>query len=366
MNIKFPSSQIQSFQTKIAEYDSQNFNKSFIGADIIYRYVETGYEPYEVVRFMQNEGVEFIGFPAYILMTKTDYDTNDVPVGVSHSEILDENGDPTGIQKKWFEWQSSPIMIKNDNLEVIIPTTYANKASTVDDLEIFDNAIDVVKIFGTQELKSDYLNNPLWLKDENNNPITKPPIDKTASYYTLNWEKEAFDFIHAQRLVKTWFQGLPGTTTVDKFNSLAEIEKKEVIRWGILDDTAIDKSLIEATLPNPKSRTSYRGWHIRRAINARTKRFNIAWNYLIDNLTNNAITTKLDAMLTFEMREFYILRGRSNQSRHLIVNGKINPIFWAAFNSSDVAYSDNNINHIKTKIEQILDGDKFVETFTGI
>jgi len=70
-------------------------------------------------------------------------------------------------------------------------------------------------------------------------------------------------------------------------------------------------------------------------------------------------------MLTYEMREFYLLRGSSNQSKHLIVNGEINPTFWATFSGADVAYGDNDINTIKSKVEQILDGNKYISVFGG-
>jgi hypothetical protein len=363
MNILIHSSQIKSFQAVIAEYDSKNFRKNFIGTSIQYKYLNADLEAYVSVRAMQQEGVIFEGFPAYLRMTKLDYDTNEVPVGVTFSEILDENGIGTGVQKKWFEWQPSPTMNRNDNIEVIIPTTYQNQAATTEDFDIFDASSDVAEVMGLQTLTGAYQNDILWILDENDDPFPEPPIDKTAKYFTMNWETEAFDFLHAQRLVNQWFNGLVGASVTDKFNSQTGEEKREIIRWGILSDNSEGKGLIEGTVTNPNKRTSYRAWHVRRLEKARAIRFNAAWSYLFDNFTSNAINTRLGEMLAYELKDYYIFKGASNQSNHLIVNGEINPTFWALFSGADVGYGDNDIASMKTRVEKILDGNQYITPF---
>ena len=359
MDILFPQSQLKSYQDKINQYINAGFTFQYEGGDLLFRYVQPNIELYDEVRSLQAEGIVFTGFPAYMRMSKTDYENNDVPVGVSYSQELDANGDPTGNQLKWNEWQPNPSLVKNDDLEVIIPTTYQSQPATEEDLEILETAADVNEIMSLLEFQTDYLNNIDWITDELGDPLPEPPIEKTALYYTMNWEAEAFDFLHAQRLVNQWFQGLTGATITDKFNTLTGTEKKEVIRWGVLGDASEGKGLIEATILNPFNRNGYRNWHVRRLAQARQRRFDIFISYMTDNLKNNAIVTRLQEALTYELKEFYIYRGASNQSNHLIVNGEINPTFWALFGPSDFAYSDVLQADAKIQVEKILDGNKF-------
>jgi hypothetical protein len=351
MNILFKSTQLLSFHDTITKYNNASYQQEKIGNDIKFKFLPVTTETYEAIRGMQNDNIEIEGFPAYLLMTKAAYETLDVPVGVSFSEELDNEGVPTGNQKKWFEWQPQVTLERNDEIEVIIPTTYQSVSATRTDFILFEVSAVVVDVFGADELGYKWSNDGAWIQET--------PIDKTASYYTEFWESEAFDFLHAQRLVRQWFDGLVGITDTDKFISLDYLEQIETVRWGVLADDAEGKGLVESVLPDPRYRASFNMWNKRRLITSHTIRFESAFTFLLDNFKIAAIENKMDAMLTAPMKEYYIRYGASTNATHLIVNNEINTAFWATFVAGDVGYSDQSLNTIKFEVEKILDGDKY-------
>jgi hypothetical protein len=350
MNILFKSTQLLSFHETITKYNNAKFQQEKIGNDIKFKYLPVTTETYEAIRGMQNDSIEIEGFPAYLIMTKAAYENLEVPVGVTGSEILDE-GTPTGIQKKWNVWQPQVTMERNDNIEVIIPTTYQSVSATRSDFILFETSTIVQDVFGADELGYKWQNDGAWIQET--------PIVKTAAFYTEYWETEAFDFLHAQRLVRQWFDGLVGITDTDKFVSLSLLEQLETVRWGVLADDAEGKGLVESVLPDPKYRASFNMWNKRRLITSHTIRFESAFTYLLDNFKISAIENKMSAMLTAPMKEYYVRYGASAVATHLIVNNEINPAFWATFVPSDVGYADQTLTTIKLEVEKILDGDKY-------
>lgn len=357
MDITFYKSQLKSFQNILTKYNTAGYSKIDEGNKITYKYLSPATEEYGSIRTLQAEGVEVEGFPAYILLSAADYTANDVPVGVSHSEILDVDGIGTGVQKKWNEW-NSPVMERNDNTQVIIPTTYQSQAATPQDFLLFELDADPIEIFGLVILQGTYQNDPLWLVDEFNVQLVEAPIEKTAGYYTVNWEAETFDFLHATKLVANWFNGLVGASITDKFNSQSIEEQVEIIRWGVLPHTAEGSGLIEATIPSNK-RLNLRLWNSRRGYNARQIRFEAAWIYLIDNFKVGAIEAKMDVMLSSGMRDYYLHEGQSASTQHLMVNSQINVAFWAQFIPSDLVYSDRTLGELKSNLELILGTNEY-------
>lgn len=369
MDIRIPLNQISITQLStlsqlINDIRNKGAFEQLTGDLRLFQYVQPSAISIEQVLDLSALGVQFIGFSVYLRMTTTTYNTDIVPPGVRGDTREVENPTPPPdtitVNQLFVEWQPNVARNKNDASEVIIAVPYA---PTIEEIEIFVNDASILEVMGTDIVLNVYDNDVDWVLDELGFPVTEPPIEKDSVYWTSSWSNdgEAFDFLHAQRLVNQWFQAQTGATITDKFNTLTGDQKDEVIRWGILGDTAEGKALVEGRILNPANREFLRRWHVEKLIFARAKRFNDAWAYLVDNFKNNAIVAldRLESMLTYQLREYYIYRGGSNQSQHLIVNGSINPEFWSTFGDGDVAYSDRTLDDIKARVERILDGNRY-------
>lgn len=359
MEITFKKSQINSFADKITGYKNLNYKYKQTEQEIKFIYLDPKVESYMRMRLMHGEGVISNGYTVFIKLTYAAYTTNHVPLTVTGSGLYSD--DVYVRQKLWSEWQ--PIsMQSNDDSEVILNTTVHSKAATLNDLNILEDNLDVLELMGQGGYVDAYKNNVDWLKDENGDPVTESPIDKTALYYTNNWESESFDFIHAQRIVDAWFSTLPGASYTAKFNAANDYDKREIIRWGILPRTAECNSIIEDNSLNNNYSASLRLWNTRRAYAARNERFETAFSYLVDNVNETAIW-KLDSMLTYEMKQFYIHYGSSTQANRLIINNQLSQTFRDTFVESDLSYSNMTIEAVMDTVETILIADRFVSQF---
>lgn len=364
MDIRFPITQVTvaAIEKQVADLRNKGELEEIQGNERVFRYVQPSEYSLETVNDLEEQGVQFVGYNAFLRMTFTEYDTGTVTPGVRGATREEENPTPPPdtitVAQFWKLWQTGVARIKNDNSEVIITIPYA---PTNEELVLFDSDSNVLEVMGTDIVLGVYDNDVDWVLDELGFPVVDPPVEKNASYWTENWETDgsAFDFLHAQRLVNTWFQALPGANITDKFNTQSGAEKQEIIRWGVLGDTTEAKDLVEARIVNKSKREFLRRWHIDRLVQAREKRFRDTWSFLVDNFKNNAIVTRLETMLDPVLKDFYILQGESNQAQHLIVNGEINDTFWIQFAASDVAYTDRDLDELKARSERILNGNRY-------
>lgn len=361
MDISFPLSQIKVFEAEISALRNSGEFEEQIGNQLRFRFVQPSRYSVERVIDRSAEGMIFEGYPVYLRMSANNYNTADVTAGVREATREEENPTPPPdtitVNQLFAEWQPLISREKNDNLQVIIGVPYV---PTIEEIELFDEDPNVSEVMGIDVILGQYDNDIDWVLDENGLPVVEPPVEKTAEYWIENWDTdgEAFDFLHAQRITRQWFNTL-GANDTDRFNTLDGPGKRAVIQMGILFDNTEGKGLIEATITNPRNREFYKRWHTTRLIAAREKRFNDAWAYLIDSFKNNAVITRMEVMLETQLRQFYIYRGSSNQPQHLIVSGTINSDFWIQFAESDVAYTDLTLADLQFRVEKILDANRY-------